>query len=94
MRPTKGNSFLKMKRLLLSCILVIALLGLSCAPGTTLEISVTEVDNGVKIENVGNVDCLVFVSSPEGELQYALAVGESATVTDIIKPIEISAISR
>ena len=58
-----------------------------------MEISVTEVDNGVMIENVGNVDCLVFVSSPEGEQQFELAVGESVTVTGIIKPIEVSAVS-
>jgi len=57
-----------------------------------LEISVTEVDNGVIIQNVGNVDCLVFVSSPEGEQRFELAVGESVTVTDIIKPIEVSAV--
>lgn len=58
-----------------------------------MEISVTEVDNGVMIENVGNVACLVFVSSPEGEQQFELAVGESVTVSDITKPIEVSAVS-
>jgi len=58
-----------------------------------LEISVTEVDNGVMIQNVGNVACLVFVSSPEGEQQFELAVGESVTVTDISQPIEVSAVS-
>jgi len=81
-----------MKRLLLSCILVLALIGLSCAPQATLEISVTELDNGVMIENAGNVDCLVFVSSPEGEQQLELAVGQNTTVTDISQPIEISAV--
>jgi len=58
-----------------------------------LEISVTEVDNGVMIENMGNIDCLVFVSSPESEQQFELAVGESVTVTDISQPIEVSAVS-
>jgi hypothetical protein len=77
---------------LICCILALGLLGLSCAPEATLEISVTEVDNGVMIENVGNVACLVFVSSPECELQYALAVGESVTVSDVTKPIEVSAV--
>jgi hypothetical protein len=38
------------------------LLGLSCTPQTTLGISITELDNGVFIENVSNVDCLVFVT--------------------------------
>jgi len=78
---------------LICCILALALLGLSCAPEATLEISVTEVDNGVVIENVGNATCLVFVSSPEGELQYTLAVGESVTVTNISQPIEVAAVT-
>ena len=80
-------------KFLICCILAVALLGLSCAQETTLEISVTEVDNGVMIENVGNVDCLVFVSSPESQQQFELAVDESVTVTDITKPIEVSAVS-
>ena len=58
-----------------------------------MEISVTEVDNGVMIQNVGDVACLVFVSSPEGEQQFELAVGNSLTVTDIWQPIEVSAVS-
>ena len=78
---------------LICCILALALLGLSCAPEATLEISVTEMDNGVIIQNVGNVGCLVFVSSLEGEQQCELAVGESVTVTDITEPIEVSAVS-
>ena len=78
---------------LICCIFALALLGLSCAPEATLEISVTEVDNGVMIENVGNVACLVFVNSPEGEQQFELAVGENVTVTDISQPIEVSAVT-
>jgi len=81
-----------MKRLLLSCILVLALIGLSCTPQTTLEISVTELDNGVMIENVGTVDCFVFVNSPEGEQQFELAVGQNTTVTGTSQPIEVSAV--
>ena len=78
---------------LICCILALGLTGLSCTPEATLEIFVTEIDNGVTIENVGNVALLVFVSSPEGDQQFELAVGESVTVTDIIKPIEVSAVS-
>ena len=78
---------------LICCILALALVGLSCAPEATLEISVTEVDNGVMIENMGNIDCLVFVSSPESEQQFELAVGESVTVTDISQPIKVSAVT-
>jgi len=79
--------------LFICCILVLALLGLTCTPEATLEISLTEVDNGVILQNVGNVACLVFVSSPEGDQQFELAVGESVTVTDIAKPIEVAAVS-
>ena len=79
---------------LICCILALALLGLSCAPQATLEISVTEIDNRVMIENVSNVDCLVFVNSPEGEQQFELAVGESVTVTHLSQPIEVSAVSQ
>ena len=61
-----------MKRLVtvvtLAVLLVgLILLGLSCAPQSKLEISVTKLDTGVMIETVGNVDCLVFVNSLEGE---------------------------
>ena len=79
--------------ILISCILAVALLGLSCPPETTLSLSVPEVDSGVVIENTSNIDCLVFVSSPEGEQQFELAVGESVTVTGITGPIEVSAVS-
>ena len=61
---------------------------------TLLEISVTELDNGVMVENVGSVDCLVFVNSPEGEQQFELAVGQNTTVTGISQPIEVSAVSQ
>jgi len=57
-----------------------------------LEISVTELDNGVMIENVGNVDCTVFLTSPEGEQRFELNVGENVTVTDISQPIEVAAV--
>ena len=88
---------MKTKRLTvvgISAILLVGLVltGLSCAPKTTLEISVTELDNGVMIQNVGDVDCLVFVSSPEGEQQFELAVGENTTVTGMPQPIEVSAV--
>jgi hypothetical protein len=77
---------------LICCVLALALLGLSCAPEGTLEILVTEVDNGVIIQNVSNIACLVFVNSLEGEQQFELAVGESMTVTDISQPIYVSAV--
>ena len=78
---------------LICCILLIALLGLSCTTQATLEISVTEVDNGVIIESMGTVDCIAIVNSPEGEQRFELAVGESVTVTGITRPIEVSTVS-
>jgi len=87
---------------LICCILVVALSGLTCTPEDSLSISVTEdalsvsamlVDNGVRIENVGDVDCIVVVTSPEGEQQFELTVDESVTVTGITEPIEVSAVS-
>ncbi len=79
--------------LLICCIVTLALISLSCTPQTTLEVCVNETDNGVVIENVGNVDCLVFVTSPDGEQQFELAIGESVTVIDVLQPIEVSAVS-
>ena len=79
------------------CILALALLaltGLSYTPGTSLEISRTELDNGVIIQNVGNIPCLIFVSSPEGEQQLEVAVGRNVTVTSISQPIDVSATSE
>jgi len=87
---------------LICCILVVGLSGLTCAPEDSPSISVTEdalsvsarlVDNGVRIENVGDVDCIVVVTSPEGEQQFELAVGESVTVTGITEPIEVEAVT-
>ena len=78
---------------LVCCIPALVLVGSSCAPEGTSEISLTEIDNGVMIENVGNVDCLVFVSSPESEQQFELVVGENVTVTNISQPSEVSAVT-
>ena len=86
---------------LICCILVVALSGLTCTPEDSLSISVTEgalsvsatlIENGVMIENLSSVDCLVLVSSPEGEQWFELAVGESITVIGIAKPIEVAAV--
>ncbi len=75
------------------CIFLLTLTSLSCISEATLEISVSETDSGVVIENVGSVDCVVFVRSPDGEQQFELATGESVTVTNISRPIEVSAVS-
>jgi len=83
--------------ILICCILALvflALMGLSYTTGTSLEISRTELDNGVIIQNIGNIPCLIFVSSPEGVQQFQLAVAEKVTVIDITKPIDIAATSE
>ena len=83
-----------MKRAFLSCFLVaLALMGLSCTPEATLQVSVTEIPDGVVVKNVCDVDRIVFVTSPEGKQQFELAVGENVTVRDISQPIEVSAVS-
>jgi hypothetical protein len=69
------------------------LTGLSCAPQTTLAIPAPQLENGVMVENVGSVDCLVFVNSPESEQQFQLAVGQNTTVTGTSQPIEVAAVS-
>ncbi|HUW44706.1 MAG TPA: hypothetical protein VMW50_02810 [Dehalococcoidia bacterium] len=78
---------------LICCILALALVGLSCGPEATLAVSVTEIDDGVVIKNTGTADCIALVTSPEGEQQFELAVGESVTVTNISQPIEVSAVT-
>ena len=88
-----------MQRLLVVVILAIFLvvllpLGLSCASQAELGISVTELDNGVMVRNLGDIDCLVFVNSPEGEQQFELAVGQNRMVTGISQPVEVSAVSQ
>ena len=83
-----------MKATFLICgILALVLVGLSCAPEATLAVSITEIDDGVVIENTGTADCIAIVTSPEGEQQFELAVGENVTVTDISQPIEVSAVT-
>jgi hypothetical protein len=61
---------------LICCIIALVLVGLSCAPEAALELSVgddaisvtpTLIEDAVMIENVGDVDCIVTVTSPEGE---------------------------
>ena len=85
---------MQMRRVFLTCcIAVLALTALSCASEATLEVSVNETDIGVVIENVGSVDCLVSVSSPDSEQHFELASGESVTVTGMLQPIEMSAVS-
>ena len=83
--------------ILVWCILALvflALIGLSYTPGTSLEICRTELDNGVMIQNLGNIPCLVFVSSPDGVQQFQLAAAEKVTVIDITEPIDIAATSE
>jgi hypothetical protein len=79
--------------LLICLIIALALVGLWCAQEDTLALSVTEIDNGVIIENTGTVSCIAIVASPEGQQQFELAIGQSITVTDISHPIQVSAVA-
>jgi hypothetical protein len=83
--------------ILTCCVLALvflALIGLSYTPGTSLAVTVIDIDNGVIIQNVGNIPCLIFVSSPEGVQQFQLAIGANVTVIDVTKPIDVGATSE
>lgn len=72
--------------ILICCIIALAMLalvGLSYIAGSPAEISITGIDNGVIIQNVGNVPCLVIVNSLEGEQQFELAVGANVTLVTL-----------
>jgi hypothetical protein len=82
--------------ILICCILALvffALVGLLYVPGISFGVAVGDIDNGITIENVGNVACLVFLSLPEGVRQFQLAVGENVTVAGVAHPVDISATS-
>ena len=78
---------------LICCILALTLVGLSCTPEATLAVSVTEIDDGVIIENTGTTDCIAIVTSPEGEQQFELSIGQNVTIASISEPLEVSAVS-
>jgi hypothetical protein len=72
--------------ILICCILALAMLalaGLSYTPGFAAEVSVTSIDNGVIVQNVGGTPCLVIVNSLEGEQQFELAVGANVTLVTL-----------
>jgi len=62
---------------------VLTLTGLSYMMGIPSEVSVTGIDNGVIIRNVGSIPCLVVVNSLEGEQQFKLTVGASVTLVTL-----------
>jgi hypothetical protein len=71
---------------LICCILglaMLALVGFSYIAEIPSEVSVTGIDNGVIIQNVGNYPCLVIVNSLEGEQQFKLAVGANVTLVTL-----------
>jgi len=83
--------------ILTCCVLALAFLalaGVSYVAGIPSEVSVTGIDNGVIIQNVGSTPCLVFVSSPEDVQQFQLAVGANVTLvtlSDITTPFNVLA---
>ena len=88
---------------LVSCVLAPVFLGCRCTPGNSLSISVTEdelkvsvteIDNGIEITKVSKLASIVFVSSPEGKQRFELDIGESVTVTDITKAIDVAVVGR
>ena len=82
--------------------LSLVLMGFECIPGDSVSISITdeevsmsvvEMEGGITIENLSDVDCTVYVRSPEGEQMFELGAGESITVTGITAPIEVGAVA-
>jgi hypothetical protein len=72
--------------ILICCILALAILaltGLSYVMGIPSEVCITGIDNGVIIQNVGTIPCLVVVNSLEGEQQFKLAVGANVTLVTL-----------
>ena len=99
--PTMYHKVL-MKATVLIFLTLITLFCLACPPpagpkilvfGDSLEISVTEVEGGIQIENLSGVACIIFVSSAEGEQEIELAAGESVTVTGLTPPVRVSAVA-
>ena len=76
-----------MRAAILTCCIValavLALTGLSYIIGIPSEVCVTGTDNGVIIQNVGSIPCLVVVNSLEGEQQFKLAVGANVTLVTL-----------
>ena len=62
-----------------------------CHGKDSWSISVTEVDDGILIENLSTVACIVVLTSPEGEQRFELGVGEKVTVTGIARRIAVAA---
>ena len=83
--------------ILICCILALVFLALiesSYTPGFAAEVSVTGIDSGVIIQNVGGTPCLVIVSSLEGEQQFELAIGANValvTLSNITTPFNVVA---
>jgi hypothetical protein len=83
--------------ILICCILglaMLALTGLSYTQGFAAEVSVTGIDNGVIIQNVGGTPCLVIVDSLEGEQRFELAANANVTLvtlSNITTPFNVGA---
>ena len=84
--------------LVVLCLLCMSVMGFQCPPSDGVSITITdeaivisvvEVEGGIEITNTSEVAIIVLVTSPEGEQQFELDVGESVTVTGINPPIEV-----
>ena len=84
------------------CVICVVVMGFQCPPGDGVSITITdeaigisvvEVEGGIAITNTSEIEIIVFVTSPEGEQQFELDVGESVTVTGIPEPIRVSAVA-
>ena len=80
------------------CVLCVLVMGAQCPPGDGVSVTiddeaigipVVEVEGGIEITNTSEIDVIVFITSPEGEQQFELDVGESVTVTGITGLVEV-----
>jgi len=72
---------------------MLALTGLSYTPGISFGFSISDIDDGVVIQNAGDISCFVFVNLREGVQQFQLAVGENVTVAGVAQPVDVSGTS-
>ena len=82
--------------ILICCILALAMLaltGLSYTPGISFGFSISDIDDGVVIQNAGDISCFVFVNLREGVQHFQLAVGENVTVAGVAQPVDVSGTS-
>lgn len=82
-----------MRAILLLIIPFVLLLGLLIMPYSLpsfTDFVVIELDNGIRIENTGTVECHILVTTSKWDKEFDLAVGESQIIKGISGPYGVS----